>query len=254
MLVARTPRQPVRGLQIWAKAAALSLVLALLIAGCATIAAAGFDASTASITKAQAVAYARAINLRLGDVRGMTITGPAEREGSRGQHSSGELERCVGSASPGQQLIDIGSPTFGRGGALEQSQVSSGVTVLSSAAVAAREFAAIRSARGRACIARFARREFSHESSGLLHYRAIARAKLTAPVAGIGESFGLRFTVTFLATRTGHRFHLYLDFLGFLEGPAEISLNTSGFTRPVSAATERRLFSTLYRRAQAHKL
>jgi hypothetical protein len=254
MLIARPTRRPVRRLQIWAKPAALSLALALLIAGGATIAAAGSDAGTASITKAQAVAYARAINLRAGDVPGMTVTGPAEREGTRGQHSSGELERCVGSANPGQQLIDIGSPTFGQGGALEQSQVSSGVTVLSSAAAAAREFAAIRSARGRACIARFARREFSRESSGSLLYRAIASTALTAPVAGIGESFGLRLTVTLLAPRTGRTFHLYLDFLGFLEGPAEIGLNTSGFTRPVSAATERRLFSTLYRRAQAHKL
>ena len=238
----------------WAKLAALSLVLAVLIAGAATVAAAGLGDATAPIAKTQAIAYAHAVNLHAGDVPGMTVTGPAESEGAKERRSSGELARCAGIAHPGRQLVNISSPTFGGGSGLEQKQVSSNVAVLPSAAAAARELAVIRSAPGRACITRFARREFAHESNGLLRYRGIASARLPAPVAGIGASFGLRLTVLLLAPRTGHRFHLYLDFLGFVAGPAEIGLSASGFSQPVSAGTERRLMSTLYARAKAHEL
>jgi hypothetical protein len=251
-LVARPPRTLLLAL--------VALILLLVVGDGAALATgfsvnkAVFGARTASITKAQAVAYARAVNLRSGDVPGMAMTGPGKSEGTRERRSAGSLARCAGVVSQGQQLVDISSPSFTRGKALEQEQISSGVSVLSSAADAAREFAAIRSARGRACITRFAERELSRESSGLLHYRGIVVTRLTAPLAGIGASFGLRLTATLSSPRTTHRFHLYLDFLGLRDGPAEISLNVSGFSRPVSVATERRLLSTLNARARSHTL
>jgi hypothetical protein len=238
---------------------ALAALISLLLAGDAL--ATGFSvnraasgARTATITKAQAVAYARVVNLRAGDVPGMAVTGPGKSEGTRERRSSDALARCAGIVSRGQQLVDISSPTFTGGRALEQEQISSGVSVLSSAAAAAREFAAIRSARGRACITSFAERELSSESRGLLHYVRLVAAPLRAPLAGIDASFGLRLTVVLAARRGGHRFYLYLDSLGFRDGPAEIGLNLSGFSHPVSSATERRLLSMLYARARAHKL
>jgi hypothetical protein len=252
-LAARAPRT-----LLLALAALISL---LLVVGDGAALATGVSvnrsasgARTASITKVQAVAYARAVNLRAGDVPAMAVTGPGKSEGIRQRRSSGALARCAGIVSQGQQFVDISSPTFIGGRALEQEQISSGVSVLSSAAVAALEFAAIRSARGRACITSFAERELSSESRGLLHYVRLVAAPLRAPLAGIDASFGLRLTVILAAPRGGHRFYLYLDFLGFRDGPAEISLNASGFSHPVSSATERRLLSTLYARARAHKL
>jgi hypothetical protein len=240
---------------------ALAAIIVLLVVAAATALATGFSvnkavfgARTASITKAQAVAYAHAVNLRAGDVPGMARTAPGKSEGARERSSSRSLARCAGVMSQGQQLVDISSPSFTRNGALEQEQVSSGVSVLSSAADAAREFAAISSARGRACIARFAEHELSRESSGLLHYRGIVVTRLSAPLSGIGASFGLRLTATLSSPRTTHRFYLYLDFLGFRDGPAEVSLNVSGFSRPVSMTTERRLLSTLNARARSHTL
>jgi hypothetical protein len=44
--------------------------------------------------------------------------------------------------------------------------------------------------------------------------------------------------------------HVYLDELGFVAGPAEVSVTATGFSRPVTTATERRLLSLLYSRAQ----
>jgi hypothetical protein len=46
----------------------------------------------------------------------------------------------------------------------------------------------------------------------------------------------------------------YVDILGFVYGPAQVSLFTSGFPRPFSARSEERLFSLLLRRAKSHAI
>jgi hypothetical protein len=43
-----------------------------------------------------------------------------------------------------------------------------------------------------------------------------------------------------------------MDLLGFVDGPAEVVLLTSGLPEPFPAATEHRLFSLLIQRAKTH--
>jgi hypothetical protein len=210
--------------------------------------------ATKPITNAQAAAYAHTVNLRAGDVVGMTMSGRPESETVKEKHSTRELIRCAGGVSLEHQLVDIKSPKFSRGRELQREEVGSGVSVLSSATFATRELAAVRSARGRACITRFVKQEFSKEGAGQLHLGAITTSLLPAPVAGLGGSFGLRVTVTLAAARPAIRLPLYLDFMGFVSGPAEIDLNTFAFSRPVSSATERHLLSLLLSRAKATSL
>ena len=204
-------------------------------------------------TKAQAVAYAHVINLHAGDVPAMTATGPPEGETAKEQRSVAELARCAGGVGSEHQLVDIRSSKFSRGSGLQQEQVGSGVSVLSSAALASRELTAVRSARGRACITHFARKQFTEKGTEQLHYDQITTSPLPVPSTA-GESFGLRVTVTLTAPHTGTHFSFYLDFLGFVSGPAEIDLNALSISKPVPSATERRLLSLLHSRAEAHKL
>jgi hypothetical protein len=68
--------------------------------------------ATKSITKAQATTYANAVNLRAGDVLGMTMSGRPESEPAAEKRSTQELNRRAGVANlEHHQLVDIRSPS-----------------------------------------------------------------------------------------------------------------------------------------------
>lgn len=226
-------------------------VLGGLLAGCGS----GDKASstTRSATRAQAVAYAHAINLHAGDVPGMTSTGVSEHEGTKESRASSELARCAGGVGSTHQIVDIESGTFVRGEGLEKQQVQSGVSVLSRAALAAQELAAIRSSRGRECITRLAQQQLA-KSAGSVRFSGVRTSPLPAGLVGRGDTFGLRVSLTLTVSGNPTRIPLYLDFLGFISGPAEVDLNTYGISKPVPAVTERRLLSLLMNRAKSHSL
>jgi hypothetical protein len=52
----------------------------------------------------------------------------------------------------------------------------------------------------------------------------------------------------------GIKLPIYLDFLGFVEGPSEVTLLSSGLLRPFPAAVQQHLFALLLARAKAHRL
>jgi len=66
--------------------------------------------------------------------------------------------------------------------------------------------------------------------------------------------YGLRTTAKsdFGMTGTTGRSNYYEDFFAFIVGSTVITLNATGDPHPVPAATERRLLSLLYSRAEAH--
>jgi hypothetical protein len=69
----------------------------------------------------------------------------------------------------------------------------------------------------------------------------------------LSRSFALRIVIPLSFARAGSvpfHTHVYVDALGFVTGPAEISLTATGFSSPVPTATEQRLLSLLYSRAK----
>jgi hypothetical protein len=72
------------------------------------------------------------------------------------------------------------------------------------------------------------------------------------PAPGTSGGFGWRVTATF----TVHDIHvpIYLDFLGFVAGPAEVTLLSSGLLRPFPAEIQQRLYARLLARAKEHAL
>jgi hypothetical protein len=65
-------------------------------------------------------------------------------------------------------------------------------------------------------------------------------------------SFGWRVTATFDVR--GIKVPIYLDFLGFIDGPSEVTLLSSGLLQPFPATVQQHLFSLLLSRARSHKL
>jgi len=141
-----------------------------LVTGCGSSdsgsAGGGTYGGSAQVTKAQAVAYADAVNLRAADDRGLVVAKfPRRRETMSGPFGT-VVEGCDGMGAHAGGTIGIVSRRFQRNNAQQQGErfsdsllpfesVRSAVYVMGSAALASREIATAASARGRMCLKRF---------------------------------------------------------------------------------------------------
>ncbi|HEV3048395.1 MAG TPA: hypothetical protein VGY13_13665 [Solirubrobacteraceae bacterium] len=205
---------------------------------------------------ARARAFASAVNLQAADLPGFTVAG--ERKHKHGNGSEQRLERelhaCAGDAlahsSSNASLAEAGSSTFERKGGIASQTISSSVTVERSPAAAAKLLEALRNTRLRGCL--------GHAFEGLLHTQRIPGATIgpatikfgSPPAPGMTGGFGLRVRTTLVVRRIPIPF--YLDVLGFVDGPAEVSFLAISIPAPLPAQLEEHLFSVLEERARAH--
>lgn len=124
--------------------------------------------------------------------------------------------------------------------------------VARSSSLASAELAALHSGRVRGCFSRYLD---SVLSAGRPHGTSVGSVSIEAgnpPAPGTSGSFGWRVRATFAVN--GLRVPVYLDLLGFVYGPARVTLVSSGALRPFPALAQQRLFSLLLARAQAHAI
>lgn len=215
----------------------------------------GCGTSTPAITKAQATAYARAVNLQATDLSGMRLTAP-ERE-STPSGDEAQLYRCAGKPNPGGHLVDLESATFAAPADGDIEQIHSSVEVSPTAAMAAERNAIQTGPRGLACIARLLPRLLDKEDGARVHYGPVTMEKLPDPLPEIEGSFDIRMNVPIegvpvqIAATTPH---LYVDVLGFVSGAAEVNLMEFSYPQPAQSETEQRLLSVLYERTKANAL
>jgi len=240
------------------RVAAISVVLVILIAGGVTIAVAGSGSASTKVTKAQAVAFAQAVNLRESDL-------PGAKAYSFGEHFERSFEHSIG-ASRDEELLCGQSkiPSRRVGGAASALSgagypfVASVVLVMRSEAFAKAEVAALSTGRGHACLARQLGRVESVEGEKKV---TSFTAKVTfVPVAkALGPGAIALHVLAELPPahekdeRQSKATFTHVDAAIFRVGPAEIFFLTFG-VRPFPSATEGRLLSLLYSRAKAHKL
>ena len=206
----------------------------VLVAGCGDGTSVSASTSAGPVTEAQLVAYAHAVNLRPADLPEAVARGPAETMKHR--RSESPLLRCTGLTSA-QNVLAIASRSLnGPGGEV----IQSAVLAMPSTAVATAYVAAFSTSRGRKCLERTV--------SGT-QAKVISAISLAVPV-GPG-SVGVRTRVRF--GRPGFA-QLYIDEFFFVAGPTVVSLIASYGEKPTAPATEDRLLSLLYSRAEAHRL
>ena len=128
--------------------------------------------------------------------------------------------------------------------------MQSGVTIEQTPALAAKELAAVRSERGRACISHYVTLLFKGQKYEGASVGPVSVSSGSPPAPGTTGSFGLRITTTI--TLHHIKIPFYMDFLGFVYGPAEVMLRSFSLPEPFPAATEERLFSLLLTRAKTH--
>ena len=208
-------------------------------------------ANAPSVQRARA--FARAVNLTADDVPGFN---PNERHS---EHTRAErrLERemlsCAGLAGANKQaVLEEGSKSFQLKHGVIDLSVSSEVTVEPSAQTALRALAAIRSAHVRGCFSRYLERAFRAEHVSGATVGPVTIQAGTPPAPGTSGSFGWRVTASFGVR--GIRVPLYLDILGFIVGPSEVTLLSSSVVQPFPAEAQQHLFALLLARARAHPL
>ncbi len=244
----------------------------------------GLLGASSPISRAQAVAYADAVNLVAADVPGLQATQhQPKREAAAGPYR-GAMNSCDNGAVRAGDVVGFSSPTFNFKPPLPvQSHseglptassvepvpqpslnsgryysVSSGVYFFKSEALARQYLAVADSARSAACVKRFASKEpltVRREGSKVVEPMFTdPQVSTLLPVSLPGvQTYGLRLAAHSASGVRGG-IETYEDFVSFMMGDAVITLNGSGLARPVPASTEQQLLERLYRRAQAHEL
>jgi hypothetical protein len=208
--------------------------------------------TSGSLTKQQALAFAHAVNLTSADVPGFSVSSTHEGETPREKRLEREMLRCAGTKGSGKGLAEVSSKDFEIKHGILDLGVSSEVGVARTSALAARQLAAIRSAHVRSCFSHFLDLIFKGKRFSGAIVSPVSIASGTPPAPGTAGSFGWRVTATFSVQRL--RVPLYVDILGFVYGPASVTLFSSSLVRPFPAAIQQRLFSLLLSRAEARGL
>jgi len=222
----------------------------------------------APIPKARAAAYARAVNLRAGDLPLASVfeaeseakrsdLTPHEKACERAGHGANQLKR---------RIIDRHSATLGWNLPGEFQRIYSAVEVLPTAALTVRHNAANRSSRALTCAARFLPSILEKVNTGRVEFRRATVSRAPDPSPGIEGAYEFRIAAIAIIRPTASveaadylpqrvkRIRFYMNFFGFIDGPAEINLTALSAPRPVPKKLEDRLLVLLYSRATTHRL
>jgi hypothetical protein len=210
---------------------------------------AGAGANRRSLDRKQALAFAHAVNLTAVDLPGFRASPKHhEHETAVERRLQQEMLRCTGGTAGEHASIEEGSGSFERAAGPLKMNVSSEVSVARAPAMAARELMGVRSARVRGCVSRYLEALLKASSvHGAVGPVSIAHGEPPAP--GTTGTFGWRISLAI--TVRGIRVPFYMDILGFVYGPAEVTLMSSSVLVPFPAAAQQQLFSLLVRRAQS---
>ncbi len=215
-----------------------------------------------SPSQKRALAFARAVNLTADDVPGFTPSTKHDTSSAREKHLEREMAHCAGAAGLSaveggvagrrKTLAEQSSKNFELKHGIIDFSVSSQVSVQSSAANAREALQGIRTARVRNCFSHYLQLIFEGEHVKGAKAGPVSIQAGIPPAPGTSGGFGWRITASFDVH--GVKVPIYLDFLGFVDGPAEVTLLSSGLIRPFPAEVQQHLFALLLARAKGHAL
>ena len=166
-----------------------------------------------------------------------------------------QFAACSGAPKRSSRLVDVKSIVFKVGSGKSAGEVKSSVEVFPSSTLAARNFAAGGSARGRSCIVKLLPRLLGERAASRVELKGMTVSKLAVPQSSASHAFGLRLRVSLIgkglnSTRSAPE--IYIDSLTLLAGPAEVALTALQLGGPPSPSIDSRLFKLLAERARSH--
>jgi hypothetical protein len=221
--------------------------VAVALSGCGV---AGSANANAPISKSQAAAYAKNVNLRASDLPEMTAVG-AEHDAISESRESSALARCLGDPALNSDFAEIKSPSFRVAAPGRLEEISSSVELQPTQALARESARLVLSARGMRCLSRLLPSEAAATPTASISHLSVRR--LPTPLPSVSGSFGVRISASAGPRGSTRRLPIFIDHYGFPSGNAEIGVTTLSSPRPVSAYLPLRLLATLYGRAVAYK-
>ncbi len=228
----------------------LLTTISAILAGCGSGRATGSLPSASpqtSVTRAAAVAYARAVNLEDADLPGMTPT-TYEGEGPPPTPRQLAYDRCAGTVDPSLRVGKFLSGKFvtprSRITAGEQwEQIYSNVVVMPTLALAARKFQAEKKPLSLSCVSLFAPAALQETLGRRWRVGQVTVTPLPNPAPGLPGVFAFRTTAALFGARSRNATprYYYKETFCFLSGPAEVNLLANAYPHPASEATVRRL-------------
>jgi hypothetical protein len=234
----------------------LQAAIAGLLGGCggAGASVAGVTPSTSGpITKAQALAYARAVNLQPADMPGFSSIGREAEAPAPGRYIL-EYTRCHGGIDPARRVASISSAEFSTGTAFDTEIMKSTVEVWPTPSLLAINSSTAHSSRGRACFVRYLHAVHKHLNQarkGRMQIGPFTISIVPNPLPGVSHSFLTAINETRLQRGGAVRAHIYRDIFGFISGAAEVELEAVGFGHPVPTPAEEKALLLLLDRARA---
>jgi hypothetical protein len=218
-----------------------------VLIGALAVGAASALGSHRTISRREAEAAAVAINLRHGDLP--TLAAQSNPITAQQQRFSAQLTACLHGVPNSEAYAEAQSPTF-TGSGSSSLTVSSTSEILPSAALVAKDLAAVVGAKGIPCL---------QSQLGTQLRASLAKgdtlqihgAALPAVVSGSDGTFALRFDVVVKLKqgKTTLSVPVYYDTFGFAYGQAEVGFDVLSTTVKPPAALERRLAAILLARA-----
>jgi len=201
------------------------------------------------LTAAQALAIAKAVQLRTGDLSGYQEDKSAAGKADTPDAADKEAQACISGPSAAPSLADQVSSDFTRGAnPLAQVQVSSETQVVATRAQAMKEFATLKKPETLACLNKAVKKIFTQDAEGGTLSGQLVRIATTTPPGSDGAA-RFSFQGTFAQQGITVKINAGLDLL--LVGRAEITLNDITLGPQALPAAERdRLRSALVTRAQ----
>jgi hypothetical protein len=208
------------------------------------------------ITKAQALAYARAVNLQPADMPGFTNIGREAEAPAPGRYGL-KYTRCRGGIDPARRIASISSAEFSTGPAFYTKVMKSTVEVWPTPTLVAIDSSTTHSPRGRACLVRYlhaAHEHINRARKGRMQIGPFTISIVPNPLPGVSHSFLTAINETRLLRSGAVRAHIYRDIFGFISGAAEVELEAVGFGHPVPTSTEEKALLLLLDRARANTI
>jgi hypothetical protein len=227
----------------------MSFVLVVLIAGGVTVALAGSGSASTPTTKAEAEALAQTVNLHASDLPGASALKGAIFGSEAVQY---EALKCGLQGRPGIVPVGGGESWL----SIRRALAGSLVVVAPSNYYAEAEVAGLESRGGRTCLARALGRALTFERHHKLersHTVKVTEVPIGEHVAGVHLAIHVLAELPPIEGAKPETRYINVDAAFFRVGPADVAFFALGVTR-FPAATERRLLSLLYTRAEAHKL
>ncbi len=205
-------------------------------------------------TRAQTLAFVRAVNLSAQDIPEASVEVKRHHtETASERREEQDCETVAGMGHP-RTLAKASSPKLKRGQELEIERITSSVTVLSREQAVARQFVALGAPALRKCFARVLTRNLDDKQLRDARWGHVTVSKLPVHAAGSTATVGLRVVAELTLPFSEVSVPIYVDELGFAIGRAEVGLTAASITQPIPATTEQELLALLLARARAHPL